>query len=258
MFSALHERVQAALERRLTYANVLATLALVFTLSGVAFAAQDQGARAARTGHSARKHSYVLGSIGQIKPAMLKRLEAPGGPGPEGATGETGATGPQGQPGSNAAAGPRGREGPVGPAGPRQEQKGHPFSVKTSDYEIAPLFDFEGVSATLGCLVLRSLFQGSGIEMSAPIGSQAQLGLLASGFGSLHQGIDSQEVISKSISFGGTELIVLQTPEGNNSVHAHVVGSIVTPSVVLHFDAYMQQTETGCLAEGAVMSNPTA
>jgi hypothetical protein len=74
--------------RRFSYANVTATLALFFAMSGGALAA---------------KH-YLISSTRQIKPSVLKALKgnagppgsngSPGTPGSTGATGATGTTGP--------------------------------------------------------------------------------------------------------------------------------------------------------------------
>ena len=71
MFSAIH--------RRLSYANVVATLALVFAMSGGALAA---------------KH-YLVNSTKQINPKVLRKLK-----GQNGRNGGTGATGPGGAAGS--------------------------------------------------------------------------------------------------------------------------------------------------------------
>lgn len=77
--------------RRLTYANIAATLALLFAMSGGALAASH----------------YLISSTKQISPKVLKSLK--GTNGANGATGATGATG---------AAGP---VGPTGPAGAKGE-----------------------------------------------------------------------------------------------------------------------------------------
>jgi hypothetical protein len=78
------------MRRHLNYANVVATLALVFAMSGGALAA----------------HHYLIVSTKQIKPSVLKKLT--------GKTGKTGAAGPAGPAGG---AGPQGKEGPQGVAG---------------------------------------------------------------------------------------------------------------------------------------------
>lgn len=78
--------------RHLNYANITATLALVFAMSGGALAA---------------KH-YLINSTKQINPKVLKSLK--GNAGKAGATGATGPTGPGG------ATGPQGPSGPAGSA----------------------------------------------------------------------------------------------------------------------------------------------
>jgi Collagen triple helix repeat (20 copies) len=81
------------MHRRLTYANVTATLALFFAMSGGALAA---------------KH-YLISSTKQINPKVLKALK-----GNRGATGATGAAGAAGAAGKE---GPAGKEGKAGPEG---------------------------------------------------------------------------------------------------------------------------------------------
>ena len=75
------------MRRHLSFANVIATLALVFAMSGGAYAA---------------KH-YLITSTKQIKPSVLASLH--GKQGPNGGAGATGATGPKGD------------RGPAGPQG---------------------------------------------------------------------------------------------------------------------------------------------
>jgi hypothetical protein len=87
-------------KRSLNYANVTATLALVFSMSGGALAANH----------------YLISSTKQISPKVLKKLKgnagAPGTNGTPGATGATGATGPQGKEGAQ---GKEGKEGAPNP-----------------------------------------------------------------------------------------------------------------------------------------------
>jgi hypothetical protein len=71
----------SSLRRRATYANVAATLALVFSMSGGALAASH----------------YLVTSKSQISPKVLKQLK--------GKTGKTGAAGAPGAPGAPGAAG---------------------------------------------------------------------------------------------------------------------------------------------------------
>jgi hypothetical protein len=73
--------------RHLNYANVVATLALLFAMSGGALAA----------------HHYLISSTKQIKPSVLKSLK-----------GNTGKTGPAGPGGPAGKEGTPGKEGPPG------------------------------------------------------------------------------------------------------------------------------------------------
>jgi hypothetical protein len=85
--------------KNITPASVLALVALVFAITGGAFAASGGG--------SSPSHATLTAIASKAKP---KAKTAPRGPaGPKGATGVTGATGP---------AGPAGATGPGGSAGP--------------------------------------------------------------------------------------------------------------------------------------------
>jgi hypothetical protein len=86
----------SAVRSRLTYANVVATLALVFAMSGGALAASH----------------YLINSTKQINPKVLGALR---GKGAEGPPGKNGAPGPAGAPGPEGATGKTGPEGPPGP-----------------------------------------------------------------------------------------------------------------------------------------------
>ncbi len=102
MFQSLRKRIQVS------PGTVIASLALVFAMTGGAYAAGR----------------YVITSTKQISPKVLKSLTGKAGPagaagasgtnGTNGAAGGQGEKGPQGNPGNTGATGP---EGPTGPAG---------------------------------------------------------------------------------------------------------------------------------------------
>jgi hypothetical protein len=87
----------------MTYANVAATLALVFAMTGGAVAATH----------------YLITSSKQISPKVLKELKAPGKTGASGPAGSPGAQGPQGLQGPSGAKGTNGTNGTKGEPGPQ-------------------------------------------------------------------------------------------------------------------------------------------
>jgi hypothetical protein len=91
-----------ALGARLSYANVAATLALVFSMTTGAVAASR----------------YLITSTRQIKPSVLAKLRGAGTPGPRGLPGAEGRAGPDGKPGPEGTPGPEGKAGPEGKPGP--------------------------------------------------------------------------------------------------------------------------------------------
>lgn len=103
------------MRKRLTYANVAATLALALAMSGGAYAAQR----------------YLINSTRQISPKVLKKLR--GARGPRGEVGELGPIGPQGEKGLT---GPKGQRGEPGPQGISATSSLTSGSTESGDFEV--------------------------------------------------------------------------------------------------------------------------
>src|ERR1700684_522797 len=93
MFSSLRRRM------RVSPTTVIASLALVFAMTGGAYAAKK----------------YLITSTKQISPSVLKSLQ--GKAGPAGANGPAGPAGPQGPAGGTGGKGENGKEGAAGKNG---------------------------------------------------------------------------------------------------------------------------------------------
>ena len=115
--------MRSLIRRHLTYANVVATMALAFAMGGSALAA-DQFASPAKTKSkeftappTSKEFSYVITSISQIDPRVQAELKATGKTGSAGPAGPAGATGTAGSPGSQGSAGLPGAAGTAGTEG---------------------------------------------------------------------------------------------------------------------------------------------
>lgn len=105
------------IRKHVNYSNVALTLALVFAMSGGAYAATK----------------ILITSTKQIKPSVLKQLQ-----------GKTGATGAQGPPGPTGPAGAAGPQGPTGPAGPTGNSGTNGVSAETAKFNGTKLSCTEG------------------------------------------------------------------------------------------------------------------
>ena len=113
------------IRRRVTYANVAMTLALVFAMTGGAYALNGNGSSvggAHATAQIAKKKSKPKVQRGPRGPKGETGKTGPAGPvgpvGPAGLTGAVGAVGPAGLTGAVGPVGPAGPTGPAGPVGP--------------------------------------------------------------------------------------------------------------------------------------------
>jgi hypothetical protein len=173
------------LRSRLTYANVVATLALVFAMSGGALAATH----------------YLISSTKQISPKVLEALHgvrgktgATGSPGPAGTAGATGNTGPKGDPGVQGLQGIQGIEGPIGNAGgPAAHWNKSTNKAETVELEKVGAFTISGICKNEGegefsaQTVISSSQSGSWVDYSeeSPVkvtaGQQVPIGESAEG-----------------------------------------------------------------------------
>lgn len=107
------------IRRQMSATNLMVVAALVFAMAGGAFAAgaSKRGAsNAAHKGHHAK--GYVITSVSQIKPSVLKGLVGKVGPvGPQGERGEKGETGAAGKDGKEGLPGKEGKQGEPGNEG---------------------------------------------------------------------------------------------------------------------------------------------
>lgn len=100
----------SSLRGKATYANVAATIALVFAMTGGAYAAKR----------------WIITSKSQIKPSVIKELQGRRGPaGPAGSPGPQGIQGLGGANGKEGAQGPKGERGAPGPEG----KEGSPWTL---------------------------------------------------------------------------------------------------------------------------------
>lgn len=156
------------LRRHLTYANVAATLALLFSMSGGAFAA---------------KH-YLVDSTSQISPKVLKTLRkhrgTTGARGPIGPTGAAGGPGPEGPRGAAGPEGPQGLQGPIGSLKtPEVFEKSLSPATELEERSTALVTLAGGLSATLSCKGNASEVETLSIKANAPAGSWAEGGIIA-------------------------------------------------------------------------------
>ncbi len=118
----------SAIRTHLSYANVAATMALVFALTGGAFAATSHPGG----GSAGSKASASVTPVASTakKKAAPKSTRGPAGP--KGATGPTGPAGPAGATGPAGGTGPQGPQGSAGNNGSNGE-KGEPGTSVTSE-----------------------------------------------------------------------------------------------------------------------------
>ncbi len=256
------------LRKHLTYANVAATLALVFSMTGGAVAAQH----------------YLISSTRQISPNVLKALKghkgtkgprgATGPTGPSGATGATGigpqgprgAAGPMGPEGEVGPIGPAGPEGPSGPAGPTEKyeaptQFNNTLTTKTETS--TALFSLSEATARITCGEGSSASITAGtIEVTSPTGSRADTGIVAARpNGALPE--ETKELV-KDVELKSADEVIARLQSSLTSQQETVgslTGSITTPGHVVFVDAYLEvgptlTSERRCIVHGTAYEVP--
>lgn len=120
----------SAIRKRMTWANVATTLALVFAMAGGAFAA---GGKHHTKAH--KKTAVLITSTKQLSAAVLKALEGKTGPaGSQGPAGAEGKAGANGKDGTNGTSGADGKDG-VSPAGTSFNGVAHGCTVGGIEYK---------------------------------------------------------------------------------------------------------------------------
>jgi hypothetical protein len=268
------------LRRHLNYANVAATVALVFSMSGAAVAARH----------------FLITSTRQLSPAVRRALRSRDGrrgpPGPSGPTGPRGPQGNHGAPGLPGMEGPRGPQGVTGPGGsgssggaggggggPTQSFTASLSPSSFGQEEDAVLFRINGeVEGRFVCIngeFGRGLsVNGGGIQVFAPTGSYGEAGMVdakAQG-GGIEPPEEREQVVfdtplkptypPHSSTEGFIASLVENLKEPKTNV-AHVAGSIVTPKTATTpergytVDAFIQAGESNeyparCTIRGTV------
>jgi hypothetical protein len=145
----------------ISYANVTATLALVFAMSGGALAA---------------KH-YLINSTKQINPKVLKQLRGQSGMNVTGSQGPKGDPGPSGPKGESGAPGAKGEKGDRGEPGPSHAYSAHgttsaTVTVPPGDYVVNGrgwLVAEKQLTSGLGqCLIIANGFAPDSVEATVP------------------------------------------------------------------------------------------
>ena len=267
------------IRKHLSYANVVATMALVFSMGGAAVAAQH----------------YLINSTSQISPGVLKQLHGRGGR--KGTTGGTGERGPQGNVGPRGLrglAGARGLIGPTGPAGagdpggggggaagatgptgePGQPQSATPISeeMKAENESFTPksalvaTFGNEKIRVFCGNVPIASNPIG-GLSVEGPVGTVVQSGLVAVN----EKGDDPEAKIpnlARHFELGETEpspavqsetISAIVTNGNEPKANMGYINALVTQgSQAIYINAFLEvrPTEPNCLVHGTTYSVP--
>jgi hypothetical protein len=187
------------ISKHLSPSTVIATLALVFAMSGGAYAASH----------------YLITKTSQIKPSVLKRLTGKAAPaGPAGPAGPVGPAGPAGPAGGGIAGAP-GKEGPEGKSGSNGIS---PTSTAFSGNQHGCAeggVEVKGASTSFVCNGVKGANGQTGFTKVLPAG-ETEVGTFAT----------SSVPGTAGVAFPITFSIPLPAPLGSGEIH--VVGSTPT------------------------------
>ncbi len=209
-----------AIRQRLTYANVIATLALFLALGGAAVAATQLPRNSVGTGQL--KPEAV--TAGKIAKKARKKLQGNTGPaGPQGPQGKTGKTGPKGATGAKGAQGVPGPKGATGDTGTGPAFEVFNESLKPVGTTLAPVVA-ENLAAGRYVVSANVSLEGTGglVLCSLNGGGEAQ-GYLTAG-----QPITLSLSGVRNLTAAGNAVLSCVVPGGGaTAVNANVVATQV-------------------------------
>jgi hypothetical protein len=188
------------IRRRVTFVNVAMTLALVFAMSGGAYAAGK----------------FLITSTKQISPKVLKSLQgkvgakgAQGPAGPQGPTGPTGPVGPQGP----AGVGSKGESGAAGVNGTSVTSAAVPTNSTTCEKRGGSEFTAAEGKKTTACTGKEGTFGGESLPAGKTLtgvwaaSSFAEAGLPNPGYGVVETGVSFALPVSPGIKLSNAYYI---------------------------------------------------
>jgi hypothetical protein len=269
----------SALRKQITPATILAFVALVFAITGGAFAASGTGGNAPAKANASSTHSTLVASASKAKP------KAKAGPrGPAGAKGATGATGPAGAPGPAGATGPGGPQGAQGPAGTNgmngtNGEKGEK-GLKGTTGEKGPEGALGTAGVTLpskasetGVFVLGETPETGGaslgkiaisftIPLAAPLDNVSGCGTTGKPACAVHIFEGSTLPTGCTATIANGKITELKAEPGNLCIHLSAGSAHVTASELLPFDLETEEEGAGrtgtILATGVIPAEASA
>jgi hypothetical protein len=211
------------LRRHLTYANVVASLALFLALGGAAFAATQLPRNSVGTGQL-KAEAVTAGKIAKKTRNQLKGDR--GATGPQGPQGKTGAKGAAGAKGATGAKGDTGARGPAGAAG--TDGTGPAFEVFGTMKTIGA-----GATAIVGENLGAGAYVSSAnvvVEATAPGTVTCTLsggGEASANFGVAGQITTLSLSATRTLGSAGAETLTCSAPEGATAKYANLIATQV-------------------------------